>query len=180
MKRFSKNQSIKRFMKNLVTIHTLAILTLVGLSPAYAQSTEEWIPVIEKLNQEIGQALIEGNIEKSMSFYSEDAISMPNNGNILEGIEAIREVTLEMQAAGSKVITYETHMLHLMLCNDKIIEIGRFKISFTIPDMSNIEEETGKYLTIWEKDAKGALKIKLETWNSDANRITKDPITHVF
>ncbi len=167
-------------MKRKRNMQTIALMTLVGLTPAYAQSTDEWIPVIEKLNQEIGQALIEGDIEKSMSFYSEDAISMPNNGNILEGIEAIRKSTLEMQASGSKVISYNAHPLYLMLCNDKLIEIGKFRISFTVPGMPNVEEDAGKYLTIWEKRADGTLKIKLETWNSDANPIAKDQLTYVF
>jgi ketosteroid isomerase-like protein len=30
-------------------------------------------------------------------------------------------------------------------------------------------EDTGKYLTLWEKQADGSLKIKVETWNTDKN-----------
>jgi hypothetical protein len=30
-------------------------------------------------------------------------------------------------------------------------------------------EDAGKYLTIYERDADGALKIKVETWNTDVN-----------
>jgi hypothetical protein len=30
-------------------------------------------------------------------------------------------------------------------------------------------EDHGKYVTVWEKQKGGALKIKVETWNSDIN-----------
>jgi ketosteroid isomerase-like protein len=30
-------------------------------------------------------------------------------------------------------------------------------------------DDHGKYLTIWEKQKDGSLKIKIETWNSDVD-----------
>jgi ketosteroid isomerase-like protein len=29
--------------------------------------------------------------------------------------------------------------------------------------------DAGKYVTIWEKQKDGSLKIKIETWNTDSN-----------
>ena len=38
-----------------------------------------------------------------------------------------------------------------------------------MPGVPNDVVEEGKYLTVWEKQADGSLKVKLETWNSDTN-----------
>jgi len=38
-----------------------------------------------------------------------------------------------------------------------------------MPDQPAPMEDHGKYLTIWEKQKDGSLKVKVETWNSDVN-----------
>jgi ketosteroid isomerase-like protein len=40
-----------------------------------------------------------------------------------------------------------------------------------IPGMPNDFEDQGKYLTIWEKQSDGSLKIKVEMWNTDVNNM---------
>ena len=39
----------------------------------------------------------------------------------------------------------------------------------TMPNMDKPMEDHGKYLTIWEKQKDGSLKVKVETWNSDVD-----------
>lgn len=174
------NNDGKLLMKNTRNIQTLAFMTLASIFPVSSQTVEEWMPVIKKLNQEIGKALIDGNIEKSMSFYTKDAISMPNNGNIIEGVDDIKNSTLEMLKSGSKVHLYDTQTLHLILCNDLIIEIGKFKILFSMPGVQDVTQHSGKYLNIWEKISDRKLKIKLETWNSDIQKLADVSITGLF
>jgi ketosteroid isomerase-like protein len=36
-----------------------------------------------------------------------------------------------------------------------------------MPGMDKPMDDHGKYLTIWEKQKDGSLKVKVETWNSD-------------
>lgn len=167
-------------MKKTRNMQTLAIMTLASIFPASSQTAEEWMPVIKELNQEIGEALIDGNIEKSMSFYTKDAISMPNNGNIIEGRDAIKKSNLELLKSGSKVHSFDTQTLHLIMCNDLIIEIGKFRIRFSIPGIQEVKEYSGKYLNIWEKVSDRKLKIKLETWNSDVQNLVDVPISGLF
>jgi hypothetical protein len=38
-----------------------------------------------------------------------------------------------------------------------------------MPGMEKPMDDRGKYLTIWEKQKDGSLKVKIETWNSDIN-----------
>ena len=39
----------------------------------------------------------------------------------------------------------------------------------TMPGMTETIRDTGKYMTVYVRDADGALKIKVETWNTDMN-----------
>jgi uncharacterized protein (TIGR02246 family) len=136
--------------------------------PVTAQTSDEIRAKITKINQEMARAMIAGDTERNLSFYAQDAVSMPNNGSMVEGINAIRKSTEEMIAAGVKVNSYEVQTLHTVSCEKMIIEIGKFAIRFTVPGMQAPTEDSGKYLTIWEEQPDGSLKIKIETWNSDA------------
>jgi ketosteroid isomerase-like protein len=50
-----------------------------------------------------------------------------------------------------------------------ITEIVTYKISGSMPGMDKPMDDNGKYVTIWEKQKDGSLKIKVETWNSDVD-----------
>ncbi len=142
-------------------------------SMATDQSGDKYKELIEKMNKEIAEAMIEGNHEKIMSFYAKDVVSLPNYDKMLEGIDALRKSNEAMQKAGWRVKTYEPKTLKVTSCDNIITEIGIFKISFVMEGMEHPIEDIGKYVTIWEKQDDGSLKIKVEIWNTDTNPMDK-------
>lgn len=157
-------------MKKLLftTVLTLVVL-FIGTTSGFSQTNEQYKAKIEKLNKEMVAAMLSGNAEKSMSFYTDDAISLPNYEKMLEGKDALRKSNEAMTKAGWKVISFEPVTLKVMSCDKMITEIGTFKISFAMQGMDKPIEDVGKYITIWEKQSDGSLKIKIETWNTDSN-----------
>jgi ketosteroid isomerase-like protein len=145
----------------------LSIVFIVSAIFANAQSDAELKKKIEKLNLEIGAAMVSGDHEKSLSFYSKDVISLPNYQPMLKGIEAVKQSNEEMKKAGWSVTAFKINTHSVMSCNNLITEIGTFEISFTMKGMDQPMTDVGKYLTIWEKQQDGSLKIKIETWNTD-------------
>lgn len=159
-------------MKRIIAIKTgmLFIAAMFAAVTAQAQqSARDYQSKIEELNKELAQNMIEGNTEKNLSMYTDDAISMPNNEPIQEGIDAIRKGAQQMSDAGVKITTYEPTTLKVIPEGNLITEIGTYKIRLTIPGVDQPVNDHGKYLTIWEKQPDGSLKIKVETWNSDVN-----------
>lgn len=150
------------------TMLTLVVL-LFGATSGISQTNDQYKAKIEKLNKEMVAAMLSGNAEKSMSFYTDDAISLPNYEKMLEGKDALRKSNEAMTKAGWKVTSFEPVTLKVMSCDKMITEIGTFKISFAMQGMDKPIEDVGKYITIWEKQADGSLKIKIETWNTDSN-----------
>lgn len=134
-----------------------------------AQTAAEYKAKIEKINKEMTQYMLEGNSEKSMSLYTADAISMPSYEPMHEGIAAIRKANEEMMKSGMKITSFEPVTLKVLVNGNMITEIGTYKISMSMPGMENPMQDHGKYLTIWEKQKDGSLKVKIETWNTDVD-----------
>jgi hypothetical protein len=41
-----------------------------------------------------------------------------------------------------------------------------------MPGMDKPMDDHGKYLTVWEKQKDGSLKVKIEIWNSDVDQMS--------
>jgi hypothetical protein len=55
----------------------------------------------------------------------------------------------------------------LWMCGDLIYEVGKYGMSTIIPGLSHPYADHGKYLSIWEKQDDGSLKVKMLIWNTD-------------
>jgi uncharacterized protein (TIGR02246 family) len=159
--------------KTILASVFLMIAVQFATTHAIAQTTEDVKAKIEQLNKEMGAAMVAGNNEKSMNFYTNDAITMPNYGPMVEGLEAIKKSNEEMMKSGSKVTSFETITLKLIDNGKAITEIGKYKISMVMAGKPDPMQDWGKYLTIWEKQNDGSFKIKLEIWNTDVNPMAK-------
>lgn len=155
--------------KSLLSMMMTLVVVFFTVTNGVAQSNEKYKSQIEKINKEMVAAMLSGNTEKAMSFYTDDAISLPNYEKMLEGKDALRKSNEAMNKSGWKVKSFEPVTLKVMSCEKTITEIGTFKISFTVEGMEKPIEDIGKYIKIWEKQADGSLKIKIETWNTDKN-----------
>ena len=158
------------------TTNLFSALLLVALvftaGVVFSQSSEEYKSQIEKLNKDMVQNLLEGNTEKNLSMYAEDAISMPSYEPMSEGLDKIRESHEKMKSSGMKFDSFAPTILKVLPGEKLITEIGTYKVSMSMPGMDQAMNDQGKYMTIWEKQSDGSLKIKVETWNSDVDPMT--------
>lgn len=157
---------MKKTIFNSVVV--LLVFAYTGLN-VYSQTDEAIKQKIESLNKELSKSMIEGNYDAGLAFYANDAVSMPNNAQMLQGVEAIKKSNETMKQSGAKFKTFETKTMQVKSCGNQFTEIGTYKMSMTIPGMPNDYEDHGKYLTIWEKQPDGSLKIKIEMWNTDVS-----------
>lgn len=136
---------------------------------AMAQSDDKLKAKIEKLNSDLVKAMLAGDHEKNLALYTSDAVSLPSYSPMLVGIEAIRKSNMEMANSGVKIISFEIKTVSVTPAGNLIVEIGTYNMSMTMPGSDQPVPDNGKYITIWEKQADGSLKIKVETWNTDTN-----------
>jgi Ketosteroid isomerase homolog len=145
------------------------LVVLFTANIARSQSNTDYKTKIESINKEMVKNMIEGNNEKLLSLYTDDAISMPSYQPIHDGIAAIRKANDEMAKTGVKYNSFAPVTLKVIANGNLITEIGTYKISMSMPSMDKPMDDHGKYLTIWEKQKDGSLKVKVEIWNSDVD-----------
>lgn len=156
--------------KSILTSGLIFLMIALPLfTDALAQSDEDTKSKIEKMNVEMAEAMMNGDYEKGLNYYTDDALSLPNNSPMLKGIEAIKKSNEAMANSGMKVKSFETETIKTISCGDLVIEIGTYVIVLEMEGMEKTINDHGKYVTIWEKQPDGTLKIKIETWNSDIN-----------
>lgn len=156
-------------MKRVKIISTGVMLAfmLTAITTYGQQTARDYQAQIEDLNKEMVKSMLSGDTESNLKMYTEDAISLPSYEPIREGKAEIRKAADEMIKSGFKITSFEPTTLKVIPEGNMITEIGTYKIKGT---MSGTEvNDHGKYLTIWEKQPDGSLKIKVETWNSDIN-----------
>jgi ketosteroid isomerase-like protein len=153
---------------NVLSVCLLLVVMFMA-STTFSQSSSEYKAKIEKINKEMAKDMIAGNTEKNLSLYTSDAISMPSYEPIHDGIASIRKASEEMAKSGWKCNSFEPTTLKVLVNGNMITEIGTYKISMSMAGMDKPMNDQGKYLTIWEKQKDGSLKVKIETWNTDMN-----------
>ncbi len=158
-------------MKRMSIIRTVVLFGAMcfTLSAFGQQSSRDLQTQIDDLNKTMVKSLLAGDIESNLKLYTEDAISLPANEPMAEGVAAIRKSMEEMSKTGFKFVSFEPKTVKLIPEGNLVTEIGTYKLKFTMPGMEEPGEDHGKYLTIYEKQPDGSLKIKVETWNSDVN-----------
>jgi len=153
---------------NLISISLFFVIFFMA-SAGFSQTTAEYKTKIQALQGEYAKWMVNGNVEKMLGIYTADAIMMPSYQPMQDGIAAIRAASVAMAGSGTKYTTFELTTLKVMPNGNMINEIGTYKINVTMPGMDKPMDDHGKYLTIWEKQKDGSLKIKIDTWNSDVD-----------
>ncbi len=124
---------------------------------------------IQAYNNQMVQAILSGDDEKSMSFYHKDVISMPNYGEMMRGLDAMAEHQKENKEKGNKITAMKLTTKMVTEYGDALVEIGRFSLTYESPKLPQPVSDEGKYLTIWVKDEKGSYKIINQIWNTDVH-----------
>lgn len=154
-------------MKTITLFFSMFLLVILTVGNVLAQSENDLKAQIEKRNKQMTEYMLKGDIEKNMTLYTDDAISMPSYEPMHQGIAEIRKANKEMAASGWKFDSFEPTTVKIIPMGELITEIGTYKVSMTMGGTNEPMKDMGKYLTIWEKQKDGSLKIKVETWNSD-------------
>ena len=106
------------------------------------------------------------DLEKTVSFYSEDAIVMPPNAPADTTKETIRKGWKDLLASSGLVISWKTGKVEVAKSGDLACLSGAYEL--TINDASGKPvSDHGKYVEVWEKQSDGKWKCGTDIWNSD-------------
>ncbi|GEM_PF-574929 len=150
------------------TLLSALFLLTISLS-ATAQSQADVKQKIEKMNKEMAQAMIAGDHEKNLQYYTDNVVSLPSYEKMLQGKDAIRKSMEEMEKSDWKVKDFNFETVSVEQNGNMVTEIGKYRMEMNKKGSTEMMKDEGKYVTLWEKQPDGSYKIKTEIWNSDLN-----------
>ncbi|AFH47745.1 Hypothetical protein IALB_0031 [Ignavibacterium album JCM 16511] len=145
----------------------LSILLLIPVF-VFAQNQSELSSQIEKLNKIYAQSIISNDTKTMMSLYTEDVVSLPSYQPMIRGIETLRTLSEQVENSEWKTTSFDMKTTDIIPTGNFVIEVGNYKMTMSGPGVPDWSDE-GKYLTVWQKQDDGRLKIKIEMWNTDLN-----------
>lgn len=143
-------------------------LLLLSATLVFSQSKEELYLQIEKLNKLYSDAMINNDTKTMMSLYTDEVVSLPSYQPMIRGIETLKALSEQVENTEWKTTSLEMKTTDLIPADNFIIEIGNYKMKMVGPGVPDWSDE-GKYITIWQKQENGNLKIRIEMWNTDLN-----------
>jgi len=156
-------------MKTVTRTLLLAVFMLAIANLTAQKGDDQLKKKIQSYNNQMVKAMIEGNHEKSLSFYAKDVISMPNYAKMMRGLDEVSKHQQEDAAMGNKITAMTLTTKKVKEYGEAFVEVGVYTITIETKMMPDPINDQGKYLTIWEKQSDGKLRISYEIWNTDTN-----------
>jgi ketosteroid isomerase-like protein len=105
------------------------------------------------------------DLDKTVSYYSDDAIVLPPNAPAATTEEAIRSVWKNDLAIASSV-SWKATRVEVAKSGDMAYVSGTYEVIMTDASGKPVNDR-GKYLEVWEKQINGTWKCGADVWNSD-------------
>jgi ketosteroid isomerase-like protein len=142
----------------------IVILTLGFAAASVCLAADE--QALRDADAEWSKAAGAKDLDKTVSFYSDDAIVMPPNASAATTMDAIRSAWKEMLASPGLVISWKAIKVEVAKSGEIGFVSGTYEV--TMNDASgNPVNDRGKYLEVWEKQPDGSWKCGADIWNSD-------------
>jgi len=122
---------------------------------------------LRQRDREWAALALEGkDVERILSFWTDDAKVFPPGAPVVDGKPAIREfVTGSLSIPGFR-ITWEPGEVVVNPSGDLGYTTGRNHL--TMPDAAGrLQTENGRYVTVWRRDSDGEWRCVIDIWNAD-------------
>jgi len=122
--------------------------------------------ILRDLDTQWSEAAATKDLERTLAYYSEDAIVLPPNATRAATKETIRKVWKDILATSDLAITWKPAKVKLGKSGEMAWVSGTYEL--TMNDASGKPaNDRGKYLEVWEKQPDGNWKCAADMWNSD-------------
>ncbi len=151
-----------------IKILTLLLLVLLGCNEQKADTKTEGEKLMQ-ISREWSRSASTDSVEKTLSYWADDAIVMSPGQPQLKGKKAIREmVEGSFKIPGFK-ISWEPISVSIAKSGDMAYMIEKNQITMN-DSLGNPITENNKSVTVWRKDPDGSWKNVVDMWNADPSQ----------
>ncbi len=169
-------------------IVTFMLILIFGHHPISAQTRsirpdERVIEFMDEFDRDYTKAFLTERAEIISSYHAEDVRLMPEFQKTIftrENAQKYYNTFFERFIIGA----YEREVIEILDLDNRIVVLGYFTLRMT--EAENEYTLKGKYQNIWEKSAKGEMKLMTEAWNynhavdfADRLRFKNIPSVHI-
>jgi len=146
----------------------LFVLSLFSFSQAQDLSAEKK-QKLDEIGNLLDKAMIDGDYDLILEYYSDDVIIMPSFNPAIKGINGLKNAYEKNKRKGIKYHSFTGTVEKRWICGDQIFEIGTFGMALSSKETSQPKAYYGSYFQIWQEYEDGSFKIKYSIWNLDFN-----------
>lgn len=143
-----------------------AVLLLAVTSPAGSQvglAAER--AALARADREWSEAAVAKDVEKTLSFWTDDATVYPPGQPAVVGKDALRRFITEGFGLPGFSIRWETSAFEVSASGDVAYGLGTNVMTMSDPQGKAITER-GRGVTVWRKGADGRWRCVIDVWNS--------------
>lgn len=149
---------------NRLAHSAIATLFLACAGCASTSSPGDVQSEILKLDAEWSRAAEARDVERALSYWSDDAVVFPPGSPAVAGKPAIREfVTKSLQTPGFS-ISWKTATVTVSQGGDMAYTTGTNRVTFDAPDGKRVAVN-GKAVEVWRRQKDGQWKCVIDIWN---------------
>ena len=154
---------MKRKPLLLCSCFALLSFVFVGTTSAAETKIEQ---ALRDLDAQWSAAAGAKDIDKTVSYYSENAVVMPPNAPSATTRETIRSAWKEMLTSPGAAVSWKATKVEVAKSGDLACVSGTYEET-TIDASGKPVNDRGKYVEIFKKQADGTWKVVADIWNSD-------------
>jgi len=141
----------------------MAKSSVIGRKPEQGMSDEE---AIREAVAAWSKSAREKELDRCLSFYTDDASLLPFNAPIAEGKDQIRHVWSMLMSNPGYSLHFEPTKIEVAKSGDLAYEIGEFDLTLA-NDEGKPNPMRGKYIVVWKKQINGMWKAAADIFNTD-------------
>ena len=146
----------------LLSLSGCLTLTLASMSMAADTKLEQ---AVRDIDAQWSKAAQSKDVDKTVSYYSDDATVLPANAPMANSREAIKKIWGDMIASPGFTISWKTTKVEVAKSGDLAVATGTYELTMNDATGKTMTDH-GKYVEVWEKKA-GTWKCGTDIWNSD-------------
>jgi len=154
-------------MIGLELLSVMALLAAATASPAKVDVTAERAALF-KADKAWSEAAVSKDVEKILSFWTDDAIVHPPGQPAVIGKDALRLYVTEGFALPGFSIRWETSAFEVSASGDMAYGLGSNVVTIDDPQGKMLTER-GRGVTVWRKGKDGGWKCVVDVWNAGPN-----------
>ena len=147
--------------------NSLLVTLILGFAAATCLAADPKLEqALRDADADWSKAAASKDVDKTVSYYADDAIVMPTNAPVANTKDAIRKIWGDLLTGPGVTITWKATKVEIAKSGDIGFIAGTYELTMNDASGKPVNDR-GKYLEVWEKQPDGKWKCGADIWNSD-------------